>query len=334
MKKHILTSALALCAPVLAAYADDAHTTGKPFLSRPDGHGPIGVMGDHMHKKGDLMLSYRYMRMEMDGTRQGTHSVTPQQVLGSYMMTPLTMQMDMHMVGAMYGLTDTITLMAMVPYIEKKMETLHRNGTRASNKSSGVGDIKATVLKELWSGGKHTVHGQAGLTLPTGSIDQSTTNGTPMAYGMQLGSGTWDILGSLTYTGHTDDLSWGAQGSTMVRTGLNDNGYRLGNTYSATAWLARPITDNISLSGRLIGTHTNQIRGRHSRLNAAMMPGADATNSGGNTVDAGFGINFLTPNTPKGHRLALEATVPVYRNLQGTQLEKDYTLILGWQKSF
>lgn len=35
--------------------------------SRPDGHAPISVMGDHYHKKGELMFSYRFMPMWMEG---------------------------------------------------------------------------------------------------------------------------------------------------------------------------------------------------------------------------------------------------------------------------
>lgn len=31
--------------------------------NRPDGHAPIGIMGDHYHKKGEWMLSYRMMTM-------------------------------------------------------------------------------------------------------------------------------------------------------------------------------------------------------------------------------------------------------------------------------
>ena len=32
---------------------------------RPDSHAPIGVMGDHLHHKGGLMVSLRYMDMMM-----------------------------------------------------------------------------------------------------------------------------------------------------------------------------------------------------------------------------------------------------------------------------
>ena len=33
---------------------------------------PIGVMGAHAHAQGDWMFSYRAMRMEMDGNRDGS----------------------------------------------------------------------------------------------------------------------------------------------------------------------------------------------------------------------------------------------------------------------
>jgi len=46
---------------------------------RADSHAPIGVMGDHRHKAGEFMLSYRYMNMQMNENFIGTNAVTPQQ---------------------------------------------------------------------------------------------------------------------------------------------------------------------------------------------------------------------------------------------------------------
>ena len=43
--------------------------------SHPDSHAPIGVMGDHGHKTGELMLSYRFMAMDMQGLQFGTTAV-------------------------------------------------------------------------------------------------------------------------------------------------------------------------------------------------------------------------------------------------------------------
>ncbi|CAN0438246.1 unnamed protein product, partial [Scytosiphon promiscuus] len=45
--------ALTTASPLLA---DDNHK-----VHRVDGHAPIGAMGDHLHKKGEFMFSYRFM---------------------------------------------------------------------------------------------------------------------------------------------------------------------------------------------------------------------------------------------------------------------------------
>ncbi|MEO1652258.1 MAG: transporter, partial [Bacteroidota bacterium] len=80
----------------------------------PDAHAPIGVMGDHLHQKGEWMLSYRYMRMQMQGNRLDSDGVSPVEIatqvenifFGSPMqpptlrVVPTEMPMDMHMLGA------------------------------------------------------------------------------------------------------------------------------------------------------------------------------------------------------------------------------------------
>ena len=94
--------------------ADADH--GHPALPAPE-HAPIGVMGDHMHENGEWMLSYRYMHMAMGGNRIGTNSITTAETHQQFMVSPLDMDMGMHMLGAMYGLTDKLTVMAMVTTI-------------------------------------------------------------------------------------------------------------------------------------------------------------------------------------------------------------------------
>ena len=43
-------------------------------LHLADSHGPISVMGDHMHKKGEIMLSYRFVKMKMDNVMLSPHN--------------------------------------------------------------------------------------------------------------------------------------------------------------------------------------------------------------------------------------------------------------------
>ena len=80
-----------------------AWTSADTPKSRPDSHAPIGVMGDHGHKTGEVMLSYRFMAMDMQGLQSGTSTVEIAEVLKDFMMAPTTMQMQMHGFGAMFA---------------------------------------------------------------------------------------------------------------------------------------------------------------------------------------------------------------------------------------
>jgi hypothetical protein len=60
---------------------------------------------------------------------------------------------------------------------------------------------------------------------------------------------------------------------------------------------------------------------------------ADPDRQGGETVEALFGVNLVgREGWLEGHRLAAEIGLPLYRDLNGPQLETDFTFTLGWQK--
>jgi hypothetical protein len=68
--------------------------------SRADSHAPIGVMGDHRHEAGEVMLSYRFMYMNMEGSRDGSDAIDDSEIVSSsgygFMVTPEKMTMSMH----------------------------------------------------------------------------------------------------------------------------------------------------------------------------------------------------------------------------------------------
>ncbi|MEA5597889.1 transporter [Rivularia sp. UHCC 0363] len=324
---------------VIIADSDRNSDPDKWSGGRPDGHAPIGVMGEHTHKKGEFMFSYRYMLMKMDGNRDGTKSISDREVLQQYMVTPVDMTMQMHMVGAMYGVSDDVTLMAMVPYVSKEMEHLTRMGGRFTTNSEGFGDIKTTALYTIFNQDQQRIHLNLGASFPTGSINER--DDTPVGkdqilpYPMQIGSGTFDLLPGITYLGQSEKGSWGAQALTTLRLGKNDNGYRLGNQYQVSGWIARNWTDWLSTSLRLTGATWGNIDGADSRLNPMMIPTADPNRRGGTQLNLGFGVNLYAPEgNLKGSRLAMEFELPIYRSLDGPQLETDWQLTLGLQSSF
>jgi len=318
---------------------------------RPDGHAPLGVMGDHMHAKGEWMASYRYMTMDMDGLLRGSNTVSSSTLLGTMMapgdygMVPTKMTMDMHMLGVMHAVSDKLTLMGMANYIENDMDMEMRmmaTTMRRSAKNSGLGDLKIAGLYDLktWDHDRR-MHLNLGLSLPTGDIDERDSNGI-LGYPMQLGSGTWDLLPGITYLGQSGDYSYGAQASGIIRIGDNDRDYTLGDSFAATIWGARKISDSLSLSARLKSVHSGNIDGRDEEIHArrddmVMMttmdsPSFDPNSRGREEINVGLGLNYYIRNGQlKGHRFALEWETPIDEDFDGVQMKVDSIWTLGWQ---
>lgn len=303
-------------------------------------HAPIGVMGDHRHKQGEWMVSYRYMRMDMDDNYIGSDEVSISDVHAEFPIAPTSMDMQMHMLGAMYGLTNDVTLMVMIPYIEKEMDHRRRDGKEFSTRSNGIGDLKISGLINLYEDDMHKVHFNLGASIPTGSINQR--DATPLGpdpilpYSMQLGSGTHDFLPGITYYGRSNDFSWGVQFMTTQRWGHNSRKYRLGNRYEGSIWLAYEWADWISTSMRIKKTQWGDIDGADPDLNPKLIQTADPTRQAGKRLDLAFGVNLIgtEDNLLHDHRLAFEVTFPVYVDLNGPQLNSDLQFTVGWQKAF
>jgi len=152
-------------APATPAADPHAHHHGGDDggVARPDSHAPIGVMGDHMHAAGEFMLSYRYMFMNMDGSRDGDDSISDGRVLRDYPVTPTSMDTQMHMFGLMYAPLDQVTLTAMLPLVQKDMDHITRLGGKFSVDTFGVGDFKLGALVRLWENETHHFHLNAAL---------------------------------------------------------------------------------------------------------------------------------------------------------------------------
>ena len=340
------------------ALADDNHEQASSSINALD-HAPIGVMGDHRHAKGEVMLSYRFMHMDMGGTQIGTNSVTPEQVVTNVpnrfsdapgqpptlRIVPTSMRMDMHMAGIMYGLSDQVTLMVMANYITKEMDhTTFQGGMGTTElgefrtRSAGFGDTMVAALIGI----SDTVHLNAGVSMPTGSNTESDEILTPMGgtptvrlpYPMQIGSGTWDLEPGITYREQSRVLGWGAQVKGVVRLGSNDQGYSYGDRAMATAWLAASLSESVALSARLQAETLGRIDGIDPMIVGPVQT-ANPDFQGGESVTGLFGINFAaTKGSMRGWRLGIEGGVPIVQDLNGPQMPRDFSITVGIQKSF
>jgi len=314
-------------------------------------HAPIGVMGDHMHKSGEWMFSYRYMSMSMEGNLQGDNSVSPETIVSSGLplrVVPIDMTTNMHMLGAMYAPSDKLILMLMVNYIEKEMDHLTFQGMSGINRlgvftteTSGIGDTKLGALYSLRSGDNTNIHLNLGLSIPTGKNDYTDQILTPMnttpsprlPYPMQLGSGTYDIQPGITYAGSRDSWDWGSQVKMTIRLDDNDEGYSLGDITQVTSWGGYRFTHWLTGSLRLTYTHADEISGKDALINLPVQT-SNPDNFGGERIDLGVGITLIgSEGAQKGHRLALEYETTIDQDVNGIQMEMQDMLTIGYQFS-
>lgn len=326
---------LVFCSSARADHMDKQWRDG-----RPSGHAPIGVMADHTHNEGEWMLSYRYMFMDMEGNRTGSNRVSSEQVLQDFMVTPLKMEMHMHMLGAMYAPSDFFTAMIMLPVIDLSMDHETRMGQRFTTTASGLGDIGITGLWRVFDGQMQRLHINSGISLPSGDINQKDTTpagtNSPLPYPMQLGSGTVDLRPGVTYLGQHESWGWGAQSTGTIRLGENNRDYTLGNRWEATAWGSYDWSPWSGNSLRLAYSNLGNIDGADNRLNPMTIPTARTDLRGGQRIDLGVGMNFYVPSETDlaGLRIALEVLIPLYQDLDGPQLETDVKFVTGLQYSF
>ena len=355
-----LASALAIALTMTSDHVDadgishDTLTnTDSSYTTRPDSHAPIRVMGDHMHKTGEFMVSLRQMKMHMRGTKNGRDSMSDSQVLATQntnggmfatlRVVPEKMSMDMTMIGAMYAPNDNLTWMIGTAFKDNKMTARsysmmgNLNGT-FTTRSQGWSDTTVTALIKI----SDRLHTSIGLSLPTGSIKESGLVLSPMntiissrlPYAMQLGSGTYDFKPALTYNLTLPTASFGAQVGGTFRIGENSQSYALGNEQFLTIWTAKPLSENISVSGLLSATAAQDIRGKDVLIDKPVQS-AQTIFYGGERVQFSLGLNWIgTRGFLTGHRIGFDVSKPIYENLNGPQMSHDWQATLGYQKAF
>lgn len=337
-----------------------AHVESSTF--RPESHAPAGVMSDHLHAKGEWMFGYRYLTSEYRGLYQGSSSITPEQAgAAGYSMVGRSMSMDMHMLDIMYAVSDRVTLMFMPMHMSMDMtmegtgampmEGMHgmaddmgadmmgghmmgdqmMGSMTHSHGTSGWGDTNISALIRLHGSDGHNLHLTLGISAPTGSVDEKKPNGMFEHYGMQLGSGTWDLVPNLTYTGYRDRVSWGAQiGGTERLESANDSGFAFGDQRFATGWLGYRVAPWLSATVRLEYEYEDQLSGEYNGAYPRKSPGDDVANYGGEFMTAGIGFNAVAQRGPlAGMRLGLEWESRVDESYNGIQLGAED----GWNLS-
>ncbi|MCE7914425.1 MAG: DUF3570 domain-containing protein [Nitrosomonas sp. PRO4] len=323
---------------------------------------PAGVMFGHMlNKPGDFMVGYRFMLGRSDGhMMHGTHKVSDQTIVeqGCSDATPCRfthafMNMRMHMLDIMYAPTKWMNVMLMPTFMDMDMNLrrltgapppvpgVHEHSSAAGHETGAVGDTYISSLIKLIDIPGHRVHMNLGLSAPTGKVDielrrMFQTPGGLIHFGMQLGSGTWDFLPSLTYLGENSRWSWGAQLSGVKRMeDKNKSGYRLGDIFQATTWGGFDLTQWLTASVRGAYTVQGAVQRDFDSFSARIGPMDFPANHGGQFWDIGLGLNAVIPSGRfAGNRFGFEWIQPLRNDFNGFQLDRKGALAATWSYWF
>lgn len=314
MRKFVLSQVVLALSLVATSQLANAHSDHHGHM-RADGHAPAGVMFEHMHGKGGLMVGYNAQRVEQDGSYyQGTNKVD---VTGlGYAGYADKQDMYMHMLHVMYAPTDHITLNIMPTYMSSSMDIRDTTGQKTSSDQHGWGDTLVGASYRVFKNDQHHVMATAAISAPTGEYKAKRTDGTLEPYNMQLGAGIWQALPSITYQYTEDKVNAGAQiFARLPLENTNDLGYYKGDQVGGTAWVSYLWHPAVSTSMRVQHTKTDNIRGAYtgSTLN---IPEYGTANYGGRQTLAGFGVNTVVFNKV---RVGAEYMIPVYEKYNGLQ---------------
>jgi len=331
-------------------------------------HAPIGVMGDHYHGKGEVMLSIRQTRMWMGGNRNGTTDLSDTKIIelaNPYQMgnmstklsvVPQDMAMNMTMIGAMYAPSDAITLMGMAMFMTKSMDlhsyqgAMPMGGMGGMNRaklgsfntsSSDLAALSLSGLIKFYEGDNSRLHAQFGIQRSVGSNDSKDEVLTPMnmrvnmilPYGMQIGDASTSLISGLTYV-RTANTTWVYGGQVRSQNTISNPTWNFGNTLSVTGWVQKEVVRKTALSFRATYHNEKAVEGRNSLIMAPVQT-ANPANYGGNTILLGVGLNQLVNIFPGDHadRIGIEVTFSMHQDLNGPQMKSGVSIQVGYQKS-
>lgn len=310
------------------------------------GNMPLNIPGAGTPEPHEFRIKVNLNWGKMVGMRRGTSNRSTSSTLGEYMMAPRKMDMFMSNISVGYAFSDRFFAGIMGMYMNMDMEMIRRDGRRSSMYSQGVGDTmimtKTLLCADDYLIPRNQLSLLLGVSVPTGSISQDE-KGVISPYSMQLGSGTFDPFFGLLYQGSRTPFWWGANVSYLGRFYENYKSYNLGDEFRCDLYSFYQIRHDLVGEFQVKGKYAGDIEGQARQIEQGdghMMGNPDMSfmsnlydpdNYGGTTVDLTVGLQWQPFHN---HIINAQLSVPIYQNLHGTQLERDYNATLTYYIEF
>jgi hypothetical protein len=320
---------------------------------------PLGVFGVDMPAAGRLTFSVGAQFSNLSHSLLGTQGVSSQLLVATIpwywdptvsklRLIPQNIAIASQGVSLAYGVTQDVSIVVATGMIEKNLDMLTFKGasgvTPLGMSFTGTDGMTDSALAGIWRAYQDPINRiqiNLGMSFPTGSDHNTFTllqpNGTYSTsrafYSMQRGSGTFDVMPGIVYAGAVDRWSWGLSYRGRFPLGVNPEGWMYGDLHEFSGWGGYSWTPSLTTTVRVAGTLQGPIIGADP-LVVGKAPAANPTFYGGQRVELFGGATIggkLIGMEPLS--LVVEAGIPVYQDLNGPLLSKNWqaSVALRWK---
>lgn len=323
-----------------ALVVEDLIEVGLPLeRSRVDLLPPAGALGGGwMMRPGELAFSVEQSLRRFRGMRDGRERVDARDELASWSQARRA-SMSRWAVNGRYGLSDHVTLSAVVP-VESRRVSWATDSERGRTSTHGLGDVELLADVRMFERlGERLIVG-AGLIAPTGEHDaRGAWSGAPdvlLPYWLQLGGGSWQGLVTASWIRQESTWSWGAGARGTLPLEKNDSDWARERSLAADAWAARPFGERWVGSARVQASGWSDVRGAAAGADPSASPLEDNGRQGGDRLEASLGLAYDLAgpgSTGATNRLELSVGAPLWEDLDGPGPAAHLSLGLRWRAS-
>ena len=299
---------------------------------------PVGVRLAEVLEAGELRLGYSWERRRSQGFLAGTKDVTPDFVRGTlgYTSTPRSLEVTVHTFEIAYAPHPRVTLVAELPFVQAELERVDFSnsgpcsGVRCQYQSEGLGDVRFSMIVPFIRKGAESSQIHIGIDAPTGAFRRQGGTAIRLPYAAQPGNGTWDLEWGWTYKGELKRFSWGGQAVGRHPVARNGLEYREGSRFTGRLWGVVRVFSGLDVSLRAEWEKQNEIEGFDRSLRPTVDPLENPELYDRTSITLSPGMSIEIPALG-GQRIGVEIGIPVYQDVDGPQLERDWTIKTAWR---
>jgi hypothetical protein len=328
---------------------DSSNAKQETSSHQEDAAIPMGVFGADSLAKSKLTLKLMPVFSSYGGQLIGSKGVSSQSVVLTtptysnptqlMRVVPQTVPVSLQSAILSYGLTSNFTAIFSASIVQKQLNAQTFLGETSRiplglsyTGTKGFSDLTTSGVLKIYDDQINRIQIVTGFAYPLSSDTQNisllqsnaTYSNERAFYSLQPGSRTFDYLPGASYVGAAFPWSWGLSYRGRIPLSNNSQGWRFGDLHEFNSWVGYNYFPAVTSTIRLSNTLQGRIQGHDPQISGGSVP-TDPNFYGGYLTEIFGGITIdgaLIQH--KEFSIEIESGVPIYQNLNGPQIRKNW----------